>query len=83
MTSTDPEPPEYLEDPEGELAIWGEEIWAEGESAARQYCQNIAKDKRYRLMEVLPLGRSGKRWRCVFRSYEAVEENDNSNSNEE
>lgn len=74
MASIDPEPPEYLEDPEGELPTWDEDIWADGENAARQFCKNIGKGQKYRLMSVRSLGRSGKRWRCTFRSYESVED---------
>ena len=70
-----PEPPEYLEDSERELATWFEDIWADSEIQARQICKAIGKSERHRLMSVHPLGRSGKRWRCNFRSYESTGDN--------
>ncbi|WP_204102070.1 MULTISPECIES: hypothetical protein [Spirulina sp. CCY15215] len=67
----DSEPPEYLEDPEGELAIWYERTFANSETEARQICKNIGHTARGRLMSVSPLGRSKRLWLCKFRSYEA------------
>ncbi|MEM9540945.1 MAG: hypothetical protein AAGA60_15760 [Cyanobacteria bacterium P01_E01_bin.42] len=68
--TNDPEPPEYLEDPEAELSVWPEEIWADNENLARQRCREIGTTRRGRLMKIEQVGRSGKRWRCIFRSYE-------------
>lgn len=66
----DPDPPEYLEDPEAELSSWDDDIWANSEAEALEICRNIGKTRQCRLMSVRPLGRTQKRWRCTFRSYE-------------
>ncbi|MBP0017746.1 MAG: hypothetical protein J7647_09325 [Cyanobacteria bacterium SBLK] len=64
----DPEPPEYLEDPEAKLTEWSDDIWASTETEARQKCRDIGIKERCRLMSMRSLNR--KRWRCTFRSYE-------------
>lgn len=69
-STNEPEPPEYLEDPESHPEPWPEEIWADNEEQARYRCQILAKSYRVCLMKIERRSKHSKRWDCVFQPYE-------------